>query len=491
MSDQAIVTYEPPGAVARDFLRSQAFVRGIMGPIGSGKSTACVIEILRRAAQQAPGPDGKRHSRWAIIRNSYPELRTTTVKTWQQWVPPNFGKVTMDSPIRHVISTEELEIEVLFLALDRDEDARKLLSLELTGAWMNEAREIPKSILDALTGRVGRYPSKNMGGVTWSGIIMDTNPPDTESWWYKLAEESTPGEFEFFQQPAGDSPEGENIPNLPHRYYERAKAGKDDDWVKVYVRGEYGFVMDGKPVFSMFRDSTHVAADKVAPVDFLPLLIGVDFGLTPAAVIGQKLADGRWHIIDELVTEDCGIIRFAEILSTYVAKHYPDHSVDAGFGDPAGNQRSQTDERTALDIMRQHTGWKWRPAPTNDFTMRKEVVSASLNRMVDGRPGFLLSPKCAKLRKGFAGGYHYKAVSSANGATFHEKPNKNEYSHVADALQYLLLGGGEHQVVLNRVRRNSGKRPRTAAGMDYDVFDPLSDNNPARRARNADYDIFD
>jgi hypothetical protein len=490
MADQAVVTYEPPGSVARDFLRSEAFVRGIMGPIGSGKSTACVIEILRRAALQAPGPDGKRHSRWAIIRNSYPELRTTTVKTWQQWVPLIFGRMTMDSPIRHVISTDVLEIEVLFLALDRDEDARKLLSLELTGAWLNEAREIPKSILDALTGRVGRYPSKAMGGVTWSGIIMDTNPPDTESWWYKLAEDSTPSEFEFFKQPAGDHQDAENIPNLPHRYYERAKAGKDEDWIKVYVRGEYGFVMDGKPVFSMFRDRTHVAPERLKPVGGLPLLIGADFGLTPAAVIGQKLPDGRWFIIDELVTEDCGIIRFAEILAAYAAKHYPDHNVDAGFGDPAGNQRAQTDERTALDIMRQYTSWKWRPAPTNDFTMRKEVVSAALNRMVDGNPGFQLSPNCAKLRKGFAGGYQYKAVASANGATFHEKPNKNDYSHIADALQYLLLGGGEHQVVLGRVRRNAGPRRRTAIGMDYDPLDRDGESKPRRSARNVDYDVF-
>ena len=41
----------------------------------------------------------------------------------------------------------DLDLEVIFLALDRPEDVKKLLSLELTGIWINEAREIPKVLL--------------------------------------------------------------------------------------------------------------------------------------------------------------------------------------------------------------------------------------------------------------------------------------------------------------------------------------------------------
>jgi len=463
---ERVVTYTPSGPTIKAFHQSDAFVRGIMGPIGSGKSTACVIEILRRAQQQQPSADGVRRSRWAIIRNSYPELKTTTLKTWADWCPPEFGKLTMDSPIKHVIRTAELDIEVLFMALDREEDARKLLSLELTGAWINEAREIEKPILDALTGRVGRYPSKNQGGATWSGIILDTNPADTESWWYKLAEQETPEGWEFFQQPAGDGPDAENLENLPTKYYERARAGKDEDWIKVYVRGGYGFLMEGKAVYPMYRDRTHV--NELTPVEDAPLFIGVDFGLTPAAVIGQKLVDGRWYILDELVSEDCGIVRFSELLTAYIAKHYTDFEIEHGWGDPAGTQRVQTDERTALDMLKEHTGWKWSPAPSNDFTLRREVVVGALNRMVDGNPGFQLSPKCSTLRKGFVGGYNFKSIRS-NSGQYHERPLKNRFSHPHDALQYLLLGGGEHYVVMNWIKRR-GRKPAMAVGMDYDVF---------------------
>jgi hypothetical protein len=472
MSDreQRVIEYRPPGPVVDSFFASAAFVRGIMGPIGSGKSTACVAEILARAGEQAPGFDGVRRTRWAVIRNSYPELKTTTVKTWGDWCPPQYGRLTWDSPIRHHIKVGDLDVEVLFMALDREEDQKKLLSLELTGAWVNEAREIPKAIIDALTGRVGRYPSKSMGGCTWSGIFMDTNPPDDQHWWYKLAEEELPQGWQFFRQPSGRSEKAENIENLPAEYYNRIMAGKDPDWIKVYVDGEYGFVTEGKPVYPMYRDRIHCAPAPIEPVKGMPILIGQDFGLTPAAVIGQKLVDGRWLILDELCADSCGTIRFAELLYPYIAQNYPGFQVGGAWGDPAGNQRGSNDEKTALELMKAHTheSWRWRAAPTNEFLTRREVVVHSLNRLVDGNPGILISPKCATVRKGFAGGYHFKFIKTGNGVQTHEAPNKNAYSHPHDALQYLLLGAGEYAVAAKKVRPVA--RPKVAKDLDYRIL---------------------
>ncbi len=72
------------------FLQSDAFVRGLMGPVGSGKSYACAAEIMMRAVRQKPSPvDGIRYTRFVIVRNSYPELKTTTIKTWQDLFPEN------------------------------------------------------------------------------------------------------------------------------------------------------------------------------------------------------------------------------------------------------------------------------------------------------------------------------------------------------------------------------------------------------------------
>ena len=75
------ITYDPAGPVVEAYHASDSFVRGLMGPVGSSKSSASCVEIFRRACEQKPS-NGVRRSRWAIIRNTYPELKSTTIKTW-------------------------------------------------------------------------------------------------------------------------------------------------------------------------------------------------------------------------------------------------------------------------------------------------------------------------------------------------------------------------------------------------------------------------
>ncbi len=426
------------------FHQSDAFVRGVMGPVGSGKSTACCWELFRRLQEQEPGPDGIRRSRWAVVRNTYRELSDTTVKTWLDWFDDVGDFVNQD--MAHRIKFADVEAELLFRALDRPADVKKLLSLELTGAWVNEAREVPRAVIDMLQGRVGRYPSKREGGPTWLGVIMDTNPPDSDHWWYRLFEEVAPDGWRLFRQPSGRGADAENLENLPDGYYDRLQAGKDDEWIAVYVDGEYGFISEGRPVYPEFRDHLHVAKESIEVLDGTPVVIGIDFGLTPAAVFGQRDVRGRWRWIHELVTEDMGAVRFGELLQNEMASRFPACEFQV-WGDPAGDQRAQTDETTPFQILRAR-GIKARPAPSNDFTLRRESVATPLSRLVDGEPGLLISPSCTTLRKAMGGGYCYKRVQVTGDERFHDKPDKNQYSHVADAAQYLMLGAGEGRAIL-------------------------------------------
>ena len=458
------IDYRVPGNTLARFLRSNAFVRGIRGPIGSGKSTACCIEILRRACEQKPGRDGIRRSRWVAVRNTYPELKTTTIKTWHQWVPPMIGKWREQGPPMHRLRAGDVDLEVLFVALDRPEDVRKLLSMEATGAWINEAREVPKSIVDGLTGRVGRFRSRKDGGPTWAGVIMDANAPDTDHWWYRLAEETRPEDFEFFAQPPGDGPQAENVANLPGDYYRRAKSGKDEAWIKVYVRGEYAYVADGKPVYPEYHDALHCRDVRAAPS--LTVFVGIDFGLTPAAVFAQRATSGQWRMLSELVAEDMGVKRFAELLAAEMRGRYAGFGFDV-FGDPAGDSRAQTDETTPFQILR-GAGIPARPAPTNDFLQRREAVAGGMSRLVDGEPGLVVSPECRTLRKGLAGGYRYRRQKVAGEERYKDTPEKNHFSHVCDAAQYLMLGAGEGRAL---VRRPDDHRIRPVrASSDYDPF---------------------
>lgn len=436
--------YDSPGPVCDAFMASNAFVRGIRGPIGSGKSTACCAEIIKRASQQKPGPDGIRRTRWAVIRNTYPELKTTTIRTWHGLMPPEVGRWVDQGPPTHYAEFGDVVMEVLFIALDTPSDVRKLLSLELTGAWINEAREIPKAVLDGLTGRVGRYPRMDVGGPTWVGVIMDTNPPDSDHWWYKLAEEQKPAEFEFYSQPGGLSPDAENRNNLPANYYERAILGKSEDWIKVYVRGEYGFVMDGKAVYPEYSDSVHCATEILQPIH-ATVTIGLDFGLTPAATFNQRLPTGRIVTFHEVVADDMGITRFSELLTRSMSQfRVPDWDV---VGDPAGQQRAQTDERTVFEVLRAK-GIMARPARTNDFVLRRDAVGNLLSRLIDGKPGLTISPSCTRLRKALAGGYCFKRIQTAQDR-HRDVPDKDINSHVAESQQYALLEMGENPRAMN------------------------------------------
>jgi len=486
--------YKPDGVTILNFMRANTFFRGLRGPVGSGKSVACCIEVFRRALDQEPARDGIKKSRWAIIRNTNPQLKTTTIKTWLDWFPESeWGKFTWSVPYTHHIRKGNLDLEVIFLALDRPEDVKKLLSLELTGIWVNEAREIPKSIIDACTMRVGRYPSMREGGPTWTGMIADTNAPEEDHWWPIMGGEVPvpdhisqdearmlvkPDNWEFFTQPSGmlekrdddgdiegyvPNPKAENRHHMMKGYYRNLIQGKTKSWIDVYVMNRLGHIQDGKPVYKMFAPDVHVAKEEIPVAAGQPVYVGVDFGLTPSAVFGQKVR-GRWFLQSELVSVDMGIVRFAEVMRNELATRFAAVSEAIIFGDPAGDFRAQTDESTPFHILR-GAGLRATPAPSNSVDLRIEAVTSQLTKMVEGKPALLIDPRCAQLIKGFEGMYCYKRIE-VSGERYADKPDKNMYSHVHDAAQYLFLGAGEGRALMN------SQRPATpvTAKRDFDVF---------------------
>lgn len=485
-------------------MASSKFVRGLMGPFGSGKSVGCVMELLRRGIGQAPDKSKVRRTRWAIVRNTYRELQDTTRATFEEWMPgakdpANWSEQDFTCYLRMPLSDgTSVEAEFMFRALDRPEDVKKLLSLEVTGAWINEAREVPHAILKALAGRVGRFPSMRDGGPSWHGVFMDTNPPDDDSWWYKVFEEKLePDTHALFKQPGGRTPRAENLghwelggrcqgffpqdkvppgakwePHLVPGYYENlAKTNATDPlWVKVHVDAQYGPTMNGRPVYPEFHDHVHVDTNIVA-MERETILLGMDFGLTPALVLAQRdPRDQQYQVFDEIVADDLGAVRFAEAAAAHIKRTYPNRTV-AGYGDPAGEQRNQVDERTPYDVVNAQ-GIPISPAPTNDFTLRREAVGRALTRFtILGRPALVIHPRCKILRKAMNGGYCFKRVASSGEERFRDVPDKNSFSHVAEGLQYLMVGEGEDTVALQSAAESRhAKQPfkvKTAGSRRY------------------------
>lgn len=495
------LNYQPSGEVTREFLKDRGFFRGIRGPVGSGKSVSCCIDIFLKSCQQVPDATGKRRTRWAVVRNTNPQLKTTTIKTWLEWFPEEyFGKFNWSPPYTHNLVFNDVEAEVIFLALDKPQDVRKLLSLDLTGVFVNEAREVPKSVIDGCTMRVGRFPPMKDGGPTWYGVIADTNAPEDDHWWAIMSGEvpmpeylteedkltlTTPDNWTFYTQPPGliEQMEGErligyeinkkaeNIKYLPKTYYTDIIAGKAKTWINVYVLNKYGTLQDGKPVYPSFRSDVHVSKVHLDPIPGREIIVGMDFGLTPAAVFGQQTSLGQWRIIRTIESADMGAKRFAGVLNRIIAEHYEGYELKF-FGDPTGDNRgeqSDSKQDTAMAILRAE-GIPVAKAPSNDPVIRIESVTATLDRMVDGQPGLLVDSRCTVLIRGFEVGYQYKRLGVSGEARYELKPNKNKYSHVHDACQYMMLGGGEGRALISNSQMQQNMQPRNVRGR-WDVFD--------------------
>ena len=437
----------------KKFHKSHAFVRLVLGAIGSGKSVGMCAEVVRLASQQEPSADGLRHTRWAIVRNTQKELKNTTIKTWLDWYG-DFGTFNK-SELTFNLEINDIRCEILFLGLDRPDQLKSLLSLELSGAFVNEAREIQPEVITTLISRLGRYPSmRDDVGCTDPRLIMDSNFPSEDSFLYNRFEEDVPEGWELFKQPPPLNKKGkvrkkaENIKNLPKGYYTTQMAGQTVAWLRVHRDCEYGFLMDGKAVYPEFKDHVHVINDYTPDIK-RPIFIGMDYGRTPVAVLCQRDAFGRYIIFDELQCWDMGATQFGKMLYNKLVTEYAGFMVEAGWGDPAGDDRSQVDDKTPM-MMINKAGVKMRVAPTQDPLVRIEAVRKPMMEMYDGEPAFRVTPKCKMLRKALAGGYVYKRIQVSGTPRYNTKPDKNEYSHVADACQYLMVGLGEGVALIRK-----------------------------------------
>jgi hypothetical protein len=379
-----------------------------------------------------------------------------------KWIPDGIMGSFLKTEYKFVIKVGDIECEVLFRGLDDANDVRRLLSLQASFFIFDEFREIHPDIFNAAQGRLGRYPDKMMNTV---GCKSDdgkpnahlwgmTNPPDQDTFWEDLLSEP-PDNCHVSIQPSGLAPEADWSQFLPDDYYDNLAKGKTEDWVDVYIHAKFGKSLSGQPVFKSFDRTNHTSNEDIVPMfSESPLLIGIDAGLTPAAVIGQVIYDGRLVIYDSIISEDMGALRFVrERLKPLLANKFPGRS-SLIIIDPAAFQRAQTDERTVADIYRAE-GFSIKAAKTNSVAARLAAVEKYMTRVVDGKYGLMIDPDSAlSLVQALAGKYRYKIN---NKGVKDEKPEKSHpWSDVADAFQYLCLhadGGEVFGSVANQGRR--------------------------------------
>jgi hypothetical protein len=477
-----LIKYEPVSTI-QAFHDSSAKYRCIVGPVGSGKTTGATWEVIYYLPIYLARHFGINSTCCAIIRNTYPELEGSTMETVFEWFPPElFGtyrvqKRVYDIEWRHP-ELGLLCIKIRFLACDRPDDIKSLKSRELTTYWIDEAIEVPQAIKLMLASRIGRFPKASYWPIMRDGagrVIKDrdgkpvhdvrcygietTNPPDVEHPMYS--------NFAWNRPPPGPIPSGdpllehegfwqlpeENIGNLRYGYYDdlRNRYRDNPDWVEIYIEGKPGATIRGKLVYNNFKRDYHVGKGSLIWAKG-PLFRGWDnSGNCPACIVLQVPRSRHVQVLKEFTTDKMNILDFTGWVVEQCNILWPGATY-TDWADPAGENKYSTREGTFTSnaqLMRDKYKLNVQKSEQNPQA-RIEAVEQALARI----DGLLIDPACTRLINGFIGGYCYKERAGSPGE-YSNVINKNRFSHIQDALQYVLV-----KLIHSHSGNAGGFRPR-------------------------------
>ena len=477
MLDALTVKYQP-SATGVLFHNSNADIRIVLGNVGSGKSTMMIIELLKMAMLQRPDKNNIRTSKYVIVRETYPQLLETTFASFKLWLKPNqtTRRYTMSAPMKirwtdKLADGTQMGAEFIFMAVAKPEDYENLKSLELTGAFINECGAMDSEIVSAVYSRLGRYPAPvdaidEDNPITRVSLIMDTNPPEDDSWVAQI-ENNTPKGWAFFRQPPAIkkdrksdlgyilNPLGENFKYIgvgPKRYYLDRIPTLTPEQVRVLFEGQYGVTSSGKAVYKRQWDHEyHISKAGLSLVKDQPVILGWDWGAGgESCIVGQIMPSGQLRIVEEFFGDNIGLRDFA---SDFVKPWLKEQCSDDGWrifsiGDPAGLSSHGLAEknRNYFHVLNDEKvgvfkDWfKTAPAPSNHIEMRLNAVRHFLTTKTNtGLPLFQIDKNNKMLIKGFNQSYEYERKQVTGRATYKDFPCKSRESHPHDALQYLCI----------------------------------------------------
>jgi hypothetical protein len=460
-----------PSAVP--FHNSTRQVKALCGPVGSGKTLSAIFEFVLLCLEATVPIRG------LVLRETQSQIDDSYLRTWNEWLEDVSWYESGKERLHLIIASNKdgvtREHELDLRPVRRVQEAQKFMSTEYAFIHLEEV--VPAFDLESGVVGVGLQEGifevallrQRQMGAHRLHIILTFNPPPTSHWAFKrffkpTAQELEEQDFALFRQPAN-----ENARNLPKNYYKRLRQQLGPEMVQRFVDGEPITLYDGDPVYPCIFEKVHVV-DELETVEGLPLVSGHDFGRTPAGVVAQNVPPGRLLILAELQKWDCGINIFCDEWKIMLKELFPDHRWGRGYGDPSGQYaRGETDNATAFAIMQSKGFPMYAGAET--FLARRESVFQRATRAYDGLPALLIDrSRCPLLAEAVLGAYRYP---KAKGDKRTGKPLKNDYSHVANAMEYLT--SGEFDVTDEDVRRAiaTGQATTSLLIPQYNALEPV------------------
>ncbi len=512
--------YRPPGPVGAAFIKSRDPIQVIMGPAGSGKTVASAFKCAWMMGDWFPVcNDGVVRGKIAVIRTTYRDLARTCLSSWHEMFPEKHPYTAeysggIDRPVKHVLhygairdrKPVKVELTMEFGAIGDQNVEQFIKGYEISAGWMNECDLLDGRVPGLFWQRTGRYPPMSMiNGQELDRVILpyrrhlqklgipiddeekllprvvwgDMNPPDIDNWTYEVDIENPNPLFNFFHQPSGLSAQAENREGKPRSSYELEARTMTPQDVRRYVQGEYGYVIDGEPIYPQFSLELHRSDEWLKPIPGIPLLLGFDLGGSPACVIAQATPEGQLRALREICcTPGSGPVTIARLTRECLLQEFAGFAIGGSWIDPSGfyGADKQSGQLAAAEIVSQMLNINIQPGPSQEPGFRTDSVRWYLTGLIDGHmPRLVVDPRCKYLIGGFVA--HYKLTKQAsNGATNLMVAEKNEYSHIHDALQYLVTGYRGRSGVIRDVAQdglpgNVMPLRSTRAKADFNVFE--------------------
>lgn len=415
-----------PNPLQKQFIESRAKADLFSSRMGEGKSAGLAWSVLYHTRHN-PG------AKWAMIRDTWENLRATTQDEFFKWFPPGVMGTYHHTNKEFTWASGVADGKVQFLGLDSPDDASKLMSRPFAGFAMDEPAPAVGSVgIDELIFDIAMSRLRQEGMHWYAAKLAENNPDETHWTFRKFVSPGTDG-YRLWQP---DRPE--NLLNLPATYYAdlRRTFQHRPDLLRRFVEGEFGFQQVGKAVTPQWNDRIHLAIGLI-PIPRQEIILLWDWGHNPTCIITQKTPLGHWNILDAVVGSDSEPIGAKELIEYAVkpilAERYKTNSL-RHIGDNAGTEREQTSIRvTPVRMMLKALGGTWRSGPIKPHA-RIEPLRAILTQTTGGRGLVQVDrERAAAVWQSLRGGWHYHVARTG---LVSGEPVKDIHSHPGDAMGY-------------------------------------------------------
>ena len=388
-------------------LLAASYMCALYGGSRSGKTFIIIYALIVRAS--------KTQSRHVVIRKTFNAVKRAIVfDTLPKVMNLCFPKLTYELNKTDWFITLPNGSEIWFAGLDDKKRAEKILGMEFSTIYFNEASELDYSSIQIAISRLAQKNSLT------KRVWFDFNPPTKSHWSYWLfIKKLDPLENEPLEEPEMYSHllmnPTDNMANLDENYLKILERMPKEDRDR-FMKGLFAESSDGQAYYAFDRE-IHVADTVKTPGT---MFIGMDFNVSPMTATIVQYVNNTFYFHDEFFLGEKGSSDTYKMAHALKKAGYTGCKV---IPDSTGANRKTSGKSDHLILN--ENGFTVMPTRNPFVTDRVNNVNRILsdNRVV-------INPKCKKLINDL------EKVSWKSGNL--DQKTDTMLTHISDGMGYVL-----------------------------------------------------